>query len=399
METQLQSERKLRIAMVCDAVTDCVAGSFISTQRFAERLAAKGHHVIYIAARSPRYPSNSMHGSIKAYRFRSLLVPKSEGQLYLSFPTTREIAQVLKDEQIDIVHTMIPMPSSIAATRAATALGIKIVSHSHTQPENIFMHVPQGPWIAMINRVFYRYMSWLYGQGHALIYPSMHAQRLMKDIRTDITPLVISNGVNGSRFVQADPTAFLERFHLPSTKTIILYAGRLHPEKSLDTLIGAMPEVMRAAPDAHLVIAGFGHQEDMLRSQAKTLGVADHISFLGHISDDDMVMAQQAADIFVLPSLAELEGMVVLEAMASGNPIVIANSPESASTYFVDGNGFLFTPRDPHDLATQIIRLANNPSLRAEMGARSLALSHHYDINESVRRLEELYYSLLKDPV
>lgn len=390
-----ETSKKLNIAFICDAVTDCVAGSFISTRQFAERLEARGHRIIYIAAKSKRFPGESTHGNIKAYRFRSFLVPKSEGQIYLAFPTANELKKIFQEEHIDIVHNVIPMPSAIAAAKAANALGIKIVSHSHTQPENIFMHLPQGPWIKVINRQFYRYMSWLYGQGHALIYPTKHAQKLMTDIRTNITPLIISNGVDVRRFAKVDTDEFFKKFDIPRNKTLVLYAGRLHPEKSLETLISAIPHILKEAPDTYVMLAGFGHQDTMLRALAEKLGVSDSVKFLGRVSDTEMVMAQHASDIFVLPSVAELEGMVVLEAMAAGKPIVIADSDESASTYFVDGNGFLFEPKNAQHLATQVVRLVNDPELRAEMSAKSLKMSKDYDIDESVRRLEELYYSLV----
>ena len=98
---ELAPRQKLNIAFVCDAVTDCVAGSFISTQQFSKRLSARGHKIIYIAAKSKQYPEEeSLHGNIKAYRFRSFLVPKSEGQVYLCFPWVKELEQVLKKEKV-----------------------------------------------------------------------------------------------------------------------------------------------------------------------------------------------------------------------------------------------------------------------------------------------------------
>ena len=390
------NREKLNIAFVCDAVTDCVAGSFISTLRFSERLAARGHKVIYIAAKSPRHPTDTTHGAIKAYRFRGFLLPKSEGQLYIAFSNTKKIKRILEDEGIHVVHTVIPTPLSVASTNAARALGIKVVAHSHTQPENLTMHIPNKFIQQPINKYFYRYLSWLYSKADALIYPSEFAKKLMTNIHADIQTHVISNGVETERFAPVATEEFFEKFDIPSKRTIVLYAGRLHPEKSLDTLIRAVPHILEETPDAYFLLAGFGHQDTMLMALARKLGVDRHVKFLGRVSDEEMVMAQHAADIFVLPSLAELEGMVVLEAMAAGKPIVIANSPESASTYFVDGNGLLFEPRDHRDLATQVIRLVNDSELRSEMSARSLQMSKDYDINESVRRLEELYYSLLE---
>ncbi len=396
MGEQSKELKKLSIAIVCDAVTDCVAGSFVSTLRFSERLEKRGHKIVFIAARSPKNPDHNYHGTIKAYRFPAFLLPKSEGQMRIAMVRAKTIKKILQDEEIDIVHTMIPTFAGIASTRAARELDIPIVNHSHTQPENLFMHMPPGPWVDFLNRKFYQYMSWYYRQGDALIYPTQFAQDLLTGIHADVTKHVISNGVESKRFAPVDTSTFFERFNIPKGHTYILYAGRLHPEKSLDTLIAAIPHVLKSAPDAYFMLAGFGHLEDSLRKQAKELGVDTHVKFLGRVSDDEMVMAQHAADIFVLPSLAELEGMVVLEAIASGKPIVIANSKESASTYFVDGNGFLFEPKNAEDLATQVIRLANDPVLRTEMSQKSLEISRNYDIDESVRRIEEIYYSLAK---
>ncbi len=120
------------------------------------------------------------------------------------------------------------------------------------------------------------------------------------------------------------------------------------------------------------------------------------ISFWGKIPDEDKVAAFNACDIFVLPSLAELEGMVVLEAMACGKPIVVANSPQSASVYFVDQNGFLFEPESHEDLAHQIIKILADEEMRNKMAEASLQKSRQYDINQSIALLEETYYSVLE---
>lgn len=388
------SVAKLNIAFICDAVTDCIAGSFISTLRFSELLVARGHKVIFIAAKSPRFPANSMHGSIKAYRFGGFLLPKSEGQLYISLPRTSQIKKILQDEKVHVVHTIIPTPAAIAATRAAKELRVPIVAHSHTQPENLTMHIPNEAIQKPINKYFYRYLSWLYGQANALIYPSQFALDRLSEIHADVQKLVISNGVDTSRFSDVDTAHLFKKFALPKHTINILYVGRLHPEKSVDTLIKAMPHIIKEHPDTHLFIVGFGHLDTKLWQLSNGQDTSSHITFLGKVTDDELIAAYNACDIFVLPSLAELEGMAVLEAMSCGKPIVIADSPESASTYFVDENGYLFEPENEFHLSEQLSRLLANKELRERMGAVSLKKSRDYDINESVRRLEDLYYSL-----
>jgi len=117
---------------------------------------------------------------------------------------------------------------------------------------------------------------------------------------------------------------------------------------------------------------------------------------LGLVSEEDKILAYNASDIFVLPSLAELEGMVVLEAMACGKPIIVSDAEMSASRYFVDGNGFLFKTEDHQDLAHQVLKLITDSALRKKMGEISFKKSKHYDIHKSVDLLEGVYYSALK---
>jgi glycosyltransferase involved in cell wall biosynthesis len=126
------------------------------------------------------------------------------------------------------------------------------------------------------------------------------------------------------------------------------------------------------------------------------LGVHKHITFLGLVSEENKIHAYNASDIFVLPSIAELEGMVVLEAMACGKPIVIADAEMSASRFFVDGNGFLFRAYDSKDLAEQVLKLIVDADLRKRLGEVSFEKSKNYDIHKSVEQLEAVYYWALK---
>ncbi|KKU81261.1 MAG: Glycosyl transferase, group 1 [Parcubacteria group bacterium GW2011_GWA1_47_8] len=393
----MDDQRKLNIAMVCDAVTDCVAGSFISTLRFSELLTEKGHKIIFITGKSPQNPTDGYHkDTIKVYRFPGILLPKSEGQLYISFPPKKRVREIFQDEEIDVVHIIIPTPSAVTSLRAAKSLGIKTVAHSHTQPENLTMHLPGETIQKPLNYIFYKYLSWLYRKADALIYPTEFARRLLHKLEEHKETHVISNGVNTKKFKETETETLFGKFNLPRHTKNVLYVGRLHPEKSVNTLISAIPHIISRAPAAHIIIAGFGHLDTKLEQLVRELGIENHITFLGKVTDEELIMAYSACDIFVLPSFAELEGMAVLEAMACGKPIIIADSKESASTYFVDGNGFLFEPSNHEHLAEQVVALLVDDTLRESMGKASLEQSKLYDIDHSVARLEEIYYALLQ---
>jgi 1,2-diacylglycerol 3-alpha-glucosyltransferase len=177
----------------------------------------------------------------------------------------------------------------------------------------------------------------------------------------------------------------------------MVFVGRLFPEKSVDTLIEAVPHIIEVHPKTHIMIVGGGHLRPKLEALVKKLGVQKYVTFLGFVSDEDKLFAYNASDIFVLPSFAELEGMVVLEAMACGKPIIISDAEMSASRHFVDENGFLFKTANPKDLAAKALRLITDIDLRNKMGSASLKKSKEYDIHRSVELLEGVYYAAIKN--
>jgi 1,2-diacylglycerol 3-alpha-glucosyltransferase len=392
MKTLRGRQEKLNIAMICDPI-DYTAGSIVSTLRLSERLVKKGHKVILIAAKSA-HASGDVNG-IKTYRFRSVLIPKTESKFYLALPTVAQAKKVLQDEKINIIHVILPIGASFSFIKAAQSLGIKIVMHSHTQAENIFLFIPKVLGRTALSKTFDSYLAWVYNKADVLICPTEFAKKNSPKIKAGMKYEVISNGVDISRFTPQDSTAFLKKYHVPPGGKKILFLGRLHPEKSIETLIAATPELLKENPDIQILIAGEGNHENKLRSLAEKLGVAKKIFFLGRINEEDLVLTYNACDIFVLPSVAELEGIAVLEAMACGKPILIANSPTSASKYFVDRNGLLFNPKNSKHLAKQILTLLSDERALKAMGRQSLKNSKNYDINHSVSLLENLYYSSL----
>ena len=380
--------------MVCDPLGSNNSGSVFSTLRFGKLLKERGHHVIFITAKTKRNNDEDHQHGVKTYRYRSLPIPKGGGW-YLAFPTVRELKKVFVEEKIDVVHILLPMSGGVAALWAAQSLDIKMVAHSHSQPENLFMDMPQFIQ-PTLNSLWNKYLAWMYKKTESLIYPSEFAHSLLDKLSDRNQPFtVISNGINLKHFQPIPVGDFHERFNLPANKIKLLFVGRLHPEKSIDTLIKATPHIIKEHPNAHIMIVGGGHLRQKLEKLAESLGVKEHISFLGVVSEEDKIHAYNASDVFVLPSFAELEGMVVLEAMACGKPIIISDAKMSASRFFVDGNGFLFKTEDHLDLAHQILKLIKNADLRKAMGKVSLEKSKQYDIEKSVDKLEEVYYSAL----
>ncbi len=391
---KLNEKRKINIAMVCDPIGSNKSGVVVSTLRFAKLLKERGHNVIFIGARSKENKTHSYHEGVKAYRFRSIPVPKSSGW-HLAFPTVNELKKIFKEENIDIVHIILPMSGSIMAIKAARSLDIKIIAHSHSQPENLFMDMPKIIQPALSN-LWNSYLTWTYDKAESLIYPTEMARGLLDKLSNkNKLSHIVSNGINTQEFKPKQIGNFYKKFGIPENTIKLLFVGRLFPEKSIDTIIKAVPHIIKENPNTHIMIVGDGYLKSKLKKMTHDIGANKFVTFLGLISEEDKILAYNASDIFILPSLAELEGMVVLEAMACGKPIIISDSKMSASRFFVDKNGFLFNKENPEDLAKKVNILINDSNLRIDMGKVSLEKSKDYDIQKSVDKLEEVYYLTL----
>ena len=388
------ARRSLNIALVCDGIGDVVGGSFVSTTRFGALLRARGHHVVFVSSGSLGRRHDREYRGAPIHRLVGVRVPRSDGQLYLGIPNPRTLRRIFTDERIDIVHVMIPMPLGLVAARLAKAMGKPVVMHSHTQPENIFMSAPRFPGRERLHQRFCAYVNWLYRQADVMIHPSALSERQFPEL-TAGRHTVISNGVDRERFRPTRYDGFLARFGLSTTQRYLLYLGRLHREKNVATLIRAMAVIRGQHPDTHLLIVGLGYERSALAALARRCQVAENVTFCGYVPDVDLASAYSACDLFVLPSLAELEGMAVLEAMACGKPLLIADSPNSAAPDFVRGNGCLFHAGDPGDLASQACRMLEDRDALRRMGDASLKLTQQFDIRASATALESVYYSLV----
>ncbi|MCX6800522.1 MAG: glycosyltransferase, partial [Candidatus Falkowbacteria bacterium] len=284
------------------------------------------------------------------------------------------------------------------AMKAARSLGIKVVAHSHSQPENLFMDIPKFLGRPLLDRAWNKYLAWLYSKAESIIYPSEMAYSLLKNLTSENKPsTVISNGINLNEFKPTQIGDIYQRYAIPHDTVKMIFVGRLFPEKSVDTIIKALPHIIEAHKKVHLMIVGAGHLRPKLEKLVDKLDVRRHVTFLGLVSDQDKLLAYNASDIFIMPSFAELEGMAVLEAMACGKPIIVSDTKMSAARYFVGKNGFLFKTANPQDLAEQALKLITNSVLRRKMGEASFEKSKSYNIHCSVERLENVYYLALKN--
>ena len=206
--------------------------------------------------------------------------------------------------------------------------------------------------------------------------------------------VIVPNGVNVERFssVRKDTTYRLD-------DPIILYVGRLAYRKGLHVLIHAIPFILKEFPNARLLIAGKGYMDHFLRILIKSLHVEENVKLLGFIRDEKLPELYSLSSLFVLPSLyCESFGITLLEAMASGKPVVASNVGGIPEIVKNGVTGLLSRRGDPKDLADKIINVLSNQDLSQNLSFNAKNLvNKRFSWPIIAKNMEELYEKTLNN--
>jgi glycogen(starch) synthase len=207
---------------------------------------------------------------------------------------------------------------------------------------------------------------------------------------------IIPNGIRPAAFQvrKVDP-AVRQRFAAPGEK-LILFIGRLVREKGVQVLLEALPMIRDHFPDTRLVVAGRGPFEEDLRRTALNLGVDRFVTFAGYIDEPVRNQLYAQADVAAFPSLYEPFGLVALEAMATGTPVVVSDTGGFAETVEHEVNGIRAQTGNAGDLARQITRLLAEPELARRLSHRGLLeVEEKYSWSSLSRQYEALYQKVV----
>ncbi|MDA2807844.1 glycosyltransferase [Nocardiopsis suaedae] len=386
---------RLRLLIATDTYPPDVNGAGYFTYRLATGLAERGHDVHVVCASATGRPGIEYEDGVVLHRLRSAPV--------VVHPTMRtavpagvggHVARIIERLAPHVVHAQSHFTVSRAAVRRARLSGAPVVLTNHFMPDNLFAHahIPaslQGvagglAWRDMV-RVAY--------EADHVTTPTRRAADLLaaKGFSRPVEP--VSCGIDLERFRPrpAERADVRKRFGLEDRETMV-FVGRLDEEKRIDDLIRALA-LVKDRRDLQLALAGTGQRQAELARLAEELGVADRVRFLGFVPDEELPQVYVAGDLFAIGSVAELQSIATLEAMATGLPVVAADA--LALPHLVDegGNGYLFPPGDAEALAGRLLDVLG-PDRRAAMGEASRALALTHDHRRSLDRFEEIYRSV-----
>jgi glycosyltransferase involved in cell wall biosynthesis/predicted metal-dependent phosphoesterase TrpH len=275
--------------------------------------------------------------------------------LKLGVPGLPDLVETLAEGHYDLVHVTAPGPAGIAATLLSRITGVPLLASYHTELAAYAGMRSGNDGLEAIARMA---LGAFYGAPAVVLSPSPSADASLVGLGADAARLVRwERGVDVTRFdpVKADPAAYPGEIK-------VLYAGRLTREKGSELLAESFLAAHRSDPRLHLLLAGGGPEEEELRAR-----LGEHATFLGWLDGEDLARAYASADIFLFASSTDTYGQVILEAGASGLPVVAVAEGGPASLIENRHTGLLCRP-DPDHLAGALLQLAAAPLLRHQLG-------------------------------
>jgi len=374
----------MKIALTTDSFVEGHGGVSTAVASLARALRQRGHQVIVYSAADPSHRQTDLKviglWALRYARFPGGRAPVDPVKL------TRELARF----HPDMIHNHSMSVMGMQALVAARLLGIPILGTCHVYLAGFLNYAPVSlDGLPMVEKAAWQYTVTFFNRFPHVTTPSEEMRQRLLFAGLHVPSAVVSNGVDTSLFHPCS----LHSHSNPRALTV-LHVGRLGYEKRADLVLRAFARLSHTFPQARLVIVGDGPQASLLQSLAKDLGIAHQVEFVGQVSHEQLPTLYRQADIFVTASTIETQGLVVLEAMASGLPIVGVDALALPELIRPGVNGFLVPPGDEQDLAESIARLLCSEDLRHKMGnvSRQIALQH--SLPRVAEQYEEIYIRL-----
>jgi glycosyltransferase involved in cell wall biosynthesis len=378
--------RPLRVLIAADTFPPDVNGAATFAEQLAVGLAERGHEVHVVAPASSRqygtFDEEHQGVTLVVHRLKSYKWPLHAWLRFVwPWSVRKWTGPILDAVKPDVLHIQSHVVIGRGIVPEANARGIRVVATNHFMPENLLEYTPFGKWTLPIAlKIAWSDAAKTYRLADTITTPTNLAADYLRKAIAGQRVLAISCGIDASRYVAREGR--------PANNDIV-FVGRVAPEKNLDVLVRAVA-LLPGSLAATLTIVGDGEMIPKLTALAKELGLEDRVRFLGFVSDEAKRTALTNGTVFAMPSTAELQSISSLEAMASGLPVVAADS--MALPHLIDGNGYLFVPGDEHDLAAKLEAVLTAPEAEyTAMRQRSTAMIEAHDINRTLSTFEALY--------
>jgi glycosyltransferase involved in cell wall biosynthesis len=321
-------------------------------------------------------------------------IPLAETGAYLSFRYPRRVRRIL--QSMDVVHAHHPFLSARLAIRYCRPYNIPVLFTNHTRYDlyaQAYLPVlPEPIGVAFLQA----YMPWLCREVDLVIAPSRGLRHVLEGFGVRSPIVVLPNGVELSPFRQTGAPISPQAVGLHSGGVTLVNVGRLGPEKNLTFLVRAFAGVASAFPEARLVLIGEGPERDNLEDLVSRSGLQGRVGFAGLVDYAELPRYLAMADAFVTASVTEVHPLSVIEAMASGLPVLGIASP-GIEDMVEDGQTGYLSSEDLPAFTAKMTRLVAESARRADMGRFARQAAEEYAIERTNARLLQHYEKLVAE--
>jgi glycosyltransferase involved in cell wall biosynthesis len=380
----------MRVLMVSDVYFPRVNGVSTSIETFRRTLAGQGVEVRLVV---PRYGDEADEPGI--IRVAGRPVPRDPEDRLVGWRAMHR-AVLEAAAGCDVIHVQTPFIAHYAGLKAARQLGLPVLATYHTLfEEYVEYYAPFLPG------------NWLRGQARrlsrsqcnaldAVIVPSTAMRSRLESYGVNVPMHVLPTGIPLAQFAGGDGLVFRTRHDITPDRPVALFVGRVAHEKNIDFLFDALLHAQRQQPDILLVVAGEGPAMGELQSRVKELGLTEAVRFIGYLDRQrGLPDCYAAANVFAFASRTETQGLVLLEAMAAGLPVV-ALSKMGTADILDSGRGCFTPPDDPQAFGEVLGRILANPAAWGHLAGEARSLADEWSDVAMAARLAASYRQLVQ---
>jgi len=390
----------MKIAYISQAYPPMVSGASIMLKMLADGMSIRGHTVMVLAASDRGDAYIQQEANMRVVRLKSIRNPKRAYQKFVLW-SFNDIYSKLKAFKPDLIHTHDVLSLGIFGLVSGKKMDIPVIATIHQLPWFVSAYLPDIPGLKpSIEGCLWNYGRWLNNHCQMMIVPTETISRTV-NIHGGFRPVVISNGIDFQNFTtaQANPekdAALFKKYHLDPDLPIILHVGRLDVDKKVEVVIRTAAGVMERTP-TQLLVVGDGECRANLMDLSRQLGIDEYSHFPGFVDlYSDLPDLYRLAIVFTTASEIETQGLVLLEAMAAGLPVVAVDATCIHEVVKHQTNGYLFPPGDENGITEGLIDILQNPTKAKQMGEAGRSIVKAYSTQNSLDRHENLYRKMIR---
>lgn len=388
----------LRVAMFTNNYFPFVSGVSVSVARLKRGLEQQGHRILAVV---PRYSSDRDADSEQdssLVRLPKLYAFGKQGDFPLANLFLPRVYRRIKAFKPHLVHVHHPFWVGSLGLWLGKRLGVPVVYTYHTRLEHYAHYVPL-PGLLFRNLICHYMIKRFANKCSGVVVPTYSAEEYLRIIGVKSRILVQPTGVEFDRFQHPDAEQLnrLKVRHGLKDERVLVSVSRLGREKNIDFMLEALAQLPAdTLRTIKLLLIGEGPDRARLEGRIASLGLSAQVILAGSVPPEEMPGYYQLGDVFVFASKSETQGMVILEAMSAGLPVVAVRSSGIDDVVKQEFNGFK-TAEEPRAWRDALERLLQEPELRKRLGEQARDFARNYDVAEFAHQVHEFYAKLLAE--